>query len=193
MTIKEKYGLSELAKQAISSVKRNIKEMVEKRKKGNLIDTLPEDHEFDIEKVKEAAEIKSQIDVLFKKMEALDSKYKPLREEILMMLPGDKGDKVEIMIDGIQLKKHVKYRGAGSVDHEKLMKLIKDKKLVTKLTKKVRVLDEEAVFLALAEGAISYDEYFECVKEGSLVQELKLEKRFAPGVEKKSKNQQEVI
>lgn len=184
------FELSSLAIKAINEVKANIKKLL----KGDvkLYKSVPEGV-LNPETVKKAAKIKGQIDILESQIASLQVEYAPLRNEILEALPGDKKDKVEVVVDGIQIKKHAQIKGAGKINEEKLMELARKKKILSKVTKKVRVIDEDALMLAIADGLITYDEYKECLSEGTVVEVLKIEQKFCPEVEQQLVQTEQVI
>lgn len=169
--------LSELVAKAVSEVKFNVKNLIEKRKKGKFYKELPEDTELDIVTLRKAVNLKNEIDILESQLKALQEQYKPLRDEILESLPGDEKDKVEVIIDGIQIKKYAQVRNAGKLDHEKALELARKKKILQKVTKVTRVIDEDLLLLAISEGKITYDEFAECLTEGNVIQQLKLEQK----------------
>lgn len=177
-----KSMLSEAVLKTITFVKENVKQMVDARKKGITYKELPKDNDLDINLVKKAADIKSEIDILDAKLSALQEQYKPLRKEILETLPGEAIDKVTLLIDGIQIKKSVQVRDAGKLDYNKIFQLARQKKIITKISKNVKIFDEELILMAIDEGLITYDEYLECLTEGNIIPNLKLEKKFVPEV-----------
>jgi hypothetical protein len=126
-----------------------------------------------------AADLKSQMDILEQKLKVLQEEYAPLREEILEDLPGEAKDKVEVLIDGVQLKKYPQVRGAGQLDQDKALKLVRTKKLLGALTKKVLVVDEDALTVAVSKGLISEKEYADCLTEGNVAVVLKVERKFS--------------
>lgn len=195
---KNDYTLSNLAIKAVNEVKHSIKKLIEDRKKGNFIKALPEDSKLNLETVRKASECKSRIDVLISEVKSLEDKYKPLREEILRDLPGNKEDKVEFLIEdlGIQIKKHTQIKGAGTLDHNKVMELVKRKKMMMRVTKTVRVIDEDLLMLEVANKNITEEEYLSCVSEGKGIEHLKLEQKFIPEVvidESAIQEEQEVV
>lgn len=177
-----KSMLSEAVLKTITFIKENVKQMVDARKKGITYKELPKDNDLDINLVKKAADIKSEIDILDAKLSALHEQYKPLRKEILETLPGESIDKVTLLIDGIQIKKSVQVRDAGKLDYNKIFQLARQKKIITKISKNVKIFDEELILMAIDEGLITYDEYLECLTEGNIIPTLKLEKKFVPEV-----------
>ena len=182
--------LSELAVNAISEVKLKVKELIDASKRGKFLRELPKEHNIDIETVKRATRIKLEMEMLESSLAALKNEYEPLRKEIISSLPGDEKDKIEVILDGIQIKKHIQARGGG-IDQNKIMNLIKEKRLVTKVTKNVRIIDEDLLLAAIYNGDITYDEYMNCLKKPSIVQTLKLQPTVVPEFE--SKNDQEAI
>ena len=174
-------NLSNLAIKAIQEVKENIKKLIHVNKQGKFYSDLG-DTQLNPNTVKKAFEIKSQIDLLESQLNELRRKYQPLRDEILRSLPGEKIDKVEVLVDGIQVKKFAQIRGAGQLDQQKLLELAKNRKILTKVTKFVRVVDEEQLLLALHEGKISYDEYMDCLTQGQIIEALKLEQKQLPEI-----------
>lgn len=191
MSLKAK--LSELAVKAVNEVKDQIAIMVKRKKEGYLYTEMPEDYSLDSRIVQDATSIKAQIDILETKKKALEKKYKPLREMILDSLPGGSKDKVEYMIDGIQVKKFCQIKGAGKLDEDKFLELAKKKKILTKVTKQVRVVDEDRVLLAIANEELTLAEYVDCLSEGSVAEVLKLERKFCPTVEEEDQDQDEAM
>lgn len=177
-----KSMLSEAALKTIAFIKENVKQMVNTRKKGITYKELPKDSDLDINVVKKAADLKTEIEILKAKLSALDEQYNPLRKEILEKLPGQDIDKVTLLIDGIQIKKSVQVRDSGKLDYNKIFQLARQKKIITKISKNVKIFDEELILLAIDEGHITYEEYLECLTEGNIIPTLKLEKKFVPEV-----------
>lgn len=185
--------LSEAALKTIAFIKENVKQMLNARKTGVTYKELPQDSNLDIKTVRKAADLKTEIEILEAKLSALNEQYKPLRKEILEMLPGDNIDKVTLLIDGIQIKKSVQVRDSGKLDYNKIFQLAKEKKIITKISKNVKVFDEELILLAIDEGHITYDEYLSCLTEGNIIPTLKLEKKFIPEVQETPEESLEAI
>lgn len=175
--------LSKLASKALKEVKENIQKLLDGRKTSfNVYDEV-DTEKLSIATLKEATKTKAEIDALVSKVTILQAKYKPLREEILASLPGTKNDKVEVTIENIHLKKYPQIKGAGKLEEDKFLELAKKKKILQKVTKHIRVIDQDSVMAALAEGLITYDEYIECVSEGKPTEHLSLEKLCSVDVE----------
>lgn len=172
-----KKSLQELAIKAISEVKAKIKEIIDNNKKGDFIKELPVDHKISLKTLDEAIKVKNEIDIVESKLRALQQQYKPLREEILASLPGEEKDKIEVMLNGVQIKKHIQIKNAGKLDETKMMELLKSKKLLQKTTTKVRVIDEDLLLMAIANDDLTYDEYASCLTEGKVIPVLKVEQK----------------
>lgn len=135
------------------------------------------------ETLNEAADLSAKIDVLESQLKALYAQYEPLRDEILDSLPGEDRDKVEVFIDGIQLKKYSQVRGGGKLNQEKALNLARNKKLIGMLTKKVVTVDEDMMAVAVAKGLITDKEYASCLDEGKVIKVLKVERKFNVSVD----------
>lgn len=170
--------LQKLATKVVKEVKENIQKLLDRRRSATATYEEVDLEVLDVETLKEATRVKAEIDALISKVTVLQAKYKPLREEILDSLPGDKEDKVEAVVDNIRIKKYTQIKGAGKVDTEKMLKLARKKKILQKVTKQVRVIDNDALMAALAEGLISYDEYVECLSPGNVIEHISLEKIY---------------
>lgn len=165
----------EVSSAAIKSLK-DVKARIQNRLKGNFTHFKTAD--VDQKALLRAVDLKSQIDFLEGQIKALHDEYKPLRDQILFELPGDKADKVDALIHGVHVKKYTQNRGAGQLIQDKALELAKSKKIATKVTKTIKVVDEDLLMLAVADGIITEEEYVECLTEGTVVEMLKLEKKF---------------
>lgn len=146
-------NLDAIVKKAIKEVKSKIKKMTESKSNEGVtfFTEVPED-KINLEILHKAAWKKAQLDIALSQVKAIDAEYQPLRTKVLEQLPGTDKDKVEVVIDGIQIKKHSRTNGGGKIDVEKLGELARKKRILSKVTKKVTVIDEDAVLMALHDG-----------------------------------------
>lgn len=164
--------LGEVSSKAIIEIQTAAKKLSKKEPK------LYKTANLDKDVVAQAADLKAQIDVLETKLAALKEDYAPLRDTILADCPGDKIDKVEVLIDGVQVKKYSQVRGAGALDQEKAIRLARAKKLMGKITYKINIVDEDALAVAVAKGLVTQEEYASCLNEGNTIEMLKVERKF---------------
>lgn len=155
----------------VREVKRKLKTLG--RAQGQTI----REGELDRDLVMKATRLKGEIDVLQAKLKALTEEYETHRKVILDSLPGGDEDTVEILIDGILVKKHP--RNMGKLNPERLMDLARQRKILTKITRQVRVIDEDAVLRTLAEGVLTYEDYESCI-EKKIIPVLTLERKLDP-------------
>lgn len=177
--------ITKLAGKALKEIKENIKQkMVPNFKVYNEKDV--EGH-VDVAKLKRATYLKSELDKYELKKKQIADEYLKLREEIIDSLPGTDKDKVEAIIEGIKLKKTFQLKGAGKLDTEKIEKLARDKRILTKVSQNVRVFDEDLLLSAVQEGIITMDEYKGCLSEGKTTPVLILESTYSLDEEQKEK------
>lgn len=185
-----KQALKNLAKNAVKEVKVNLTKMLEKRKVFKLFEKV-EDKTINVKNLKEAARIKSEIDVLSAKVSNLQAQYKPLREEILSSLPGEPKDKVDLTIEGIHIKKYPKISGGNKIDQAAFLELARKKRILQMTTKKVTVVDEEAVLGAISQGYLTYEELLTCIPEGKVTENLTLDILYSEEEEQQPEETQE--
>ncbi|AEO93776.1 gp518 [Bacillus phage G] len=185
-----KQALKNLAKNAVKEVKVNLTKMLEKRKVFKLFEKV-EDKTINVKNLKEAAKIKSEIDVLSAKVSNLQAQYKPLREEILSSLPGEPKDKVDLTIEGIHIKKYPKISGGNKIDQAAFLELARKKRILQMTTKKVTVVDEEAVLGAISQGYLTYEELLTCIPEGKVTENLTLDILYSEEEEQQPEETQE--
>lgn len=140
-------------KKALTQVKKKLKEFA--KVTGEHIITT----NVNKAKLKKAAKTKLMMDSHFSKAKELEVEYKKLQAELGQALPGEVVDTVEIVVDGVFLKKHPRNKLAGKLDHEKVIELAHSKGIFQEVTKTAVVVDEEALLKALASGKITFEEY----------------------------------
>jgi hypothetical protein len=173
----KKYALTEEAGKAINKLKEKAKSFFKKISHHYSDEEEILEH-LDLETLDKAVNLKNQIDILDTQLKSLREKYNPLREEILLKLPGSEHDKVDAIVRGVQIKKYPQVRGAACLKEDKALELAKNKKILTKVTKQVRIIDHDMLLLAVEQGDITFDEYLNCLSEGSVSEVLKLERKF---------------
>lgn len=162
----------EIGTKVVQDIQKAAKQLAKKEPK------LYKEASVGVETLNEAADLKTKIEIMETELKALYDKYNPLRAEILASLPGEPVDKVEVLIDGIQIKKFSQVKGSGVLDQERALNLVRNKKLVGKVTKKVTLVDEDALAIAVHTGHISMEEYASCLSAGNVAQVLKIERKF---------------
>jgi hypothetical protein len=174
-------NLDAIVKKALKDVKATLKKMTESKANEGVayIKEIPAGV-IDTNILQQAAAKKAELDVLLSQVKMIDAQYQPLRAKVLEQLPGNAKDKVEVVIDGIQIKKHSRTTGGGKLDEAKLGELARKKKILSKVTKKVTVFDEEAVLMALHDGLITYEEYVSCLTEGKVTPVIDIEYKECP-------------
>ncbi|MNM09754.1 hypothetical protein D3C81_198700 [compost metagenome] len=180
--MKQIKKLAETSLVVLAEIQKAVREVAKKSRNSVLYKEAPSVYVPDLEK---AADLKSKIDVMEQQLKVLYAEYEPIKESIVASLPGTKQDQIEVMIDGIQLKTWPTVRGAGVLDQEKAAELAKKKKILGRVSKKITVIDENALTAAVVEGVITENEYAACLTEGKVSQNVKISRKFTPTEAKK--------
>lgn len=143
-------------KKALTQTKKKLKEFA--KITGEYITTATVDRR----KLRRAAQIKLMMDSHFERAKQYEVEYKQLQAELGNSLPGEDVDTVEIIVDGIRLKKHARNKLSGKLNEEKIFALAHSKGIFTEVTKPKVEIDEEGLLKALATGKITFEEYQEC-------------------------------
>jgi hypothetical protein len=109
-----------------------------------------------------ALQVKAQKELLEGQLKELDNRYQMLRDELLSQIEGIETspyDTVEYVNDGQRAFKYPKNSQAGKIDEVKLEVLAKSKRVMSKVFKKVRVVNEVELLKLLDNGKITLDEY----------------------------------
>jgi hypothetical protein len=109
-----------------------------------------------------ALQVKSQMEQLEGQLKELDNRYQSLRDELLAQIEGIETsvyDTVEYNNEGQRAFKYPKNSKSGQVDEQKLETLAKQKRVLSKVFKKVRVINEVELLKLLQSGKITVDEY----------------------------------
>jgi hypothetical protein len=105
---------------------------------------------------------KAQIEELERQLKELEKQYQPLRDAILNDIEAiqtSEYDNVEYTAEGQRAFKYPKNSKSGQVDEAKLEELGKQKRVLGKVFKMVRVVDEDNLIKLLQTGKITADEY----------------------------------
>lgn len=154
--VQEVTAAEKAYKKALKKVQATLKQMA--KITGNVITT----GQVNRRKLHKAMRIRTVMDSHFTQAKALEKEYIKLRDEIGAELPGELNDTVELVIDGIIVKKHARNKAAGKLDEAKVFALAQSKGLVSQITKLVPAINEEGLLAALLEGKITYEEYQAC-------------------------------
>lgn len=92
-----------------------------------------------------------------------NEELKPLIDNVkaTVIAQGDEYDTVDATIDGIRLHKFP--RISSSLNVEKVIELASQKRILSQVSRLERVIDEEKLFAAVQQGAISEQEYVDCL------------------------------
>lgn len=117
---------------------------------------------IDIFTLTQALRVKAQMEQLESTLKELEKQYQPLRDELLgqvEQVQNSEYDSVEYVNDGKRLYKYPKNSKSGKYDESKLADLARNKKIYSKIFKKVVQVDESALIKALQQGKITPDEF----------------------------------
>lgn len=109
-----------------------------------------------------ALQVKAQKELLEGQLKELENRYQSLRDELLAQIDDvqtSENDTVEYVNDGQRAFKYPKNSQAGKIDEVKLEVLAKSKRVMSKVFKKVRVVNEVELLKLLQSGKITIDEY----------------------------------
>lgn len=143
-------------KKAVSQTKKKLKELA--KITGDYITTVT----IDRRKLRKAAQIRLQMDSHFERAKQLEVEFKKLQAELGASLPGEEIDTVEVVIDGIRLKKYPRNKLSGKLNEEKIFALAHEKGIFSEVTKPKVEIDEEGLLKALVTGKITFEEYQDC-------------------------------
>lgn len=143
-------------KKAITQTKKKLKEFA--KITGEYITTA----NVDRKKLRRAAQIRLQMDSHFDRAKELEVEFKKLQAELGASLPGKDVDTVEIIVDGIRLKKHPRNKLSGKLDEDKVFALAHEKGIFSEVTKPKVEINDDGLLKALTTGKITFEEYQEC-------------------------------
>jgi Rps23 Pro-64 3,4-dihydroxylase Tpa1-like proline 4-hydroxylase len=150
-------GYKMLAYSNTEDAKKRIEEFT--RAKGALIT----EGNVDSELVREIAKKKAEMEILRSQLKQIEVEYDVLKDKLEAQLPGETEDKIELLIDGIMIKRHPRLKRGAKLNSVLFEQLARRKKIYGRVTKTIKVFDEESILTSLVEGDITYEEYIRCI------------------------------
>lgn len=122
----------------------------------------------DVNLLERFLELKKEHEKLENQKKVIESEMNELRTKILSQLPGEVKDKVQTVIDGIEINKYSRNK-SEKIDEEKAIDLAKKLKVLSKVAEKKWVLDnkkfKEVMRQKVEEGKLKQEEYNSLIQQ----------------------------